>query len=143
MTTQIQPVRTDAEIARCHDVMVQLRPHLTREEFCARARHQIDHCGYELVQLSHDGEVRAVAGFRVSHNLAWGHYLYVDDLVTDEGARSEGHGEAMLRWLIEQARSLDCDELHLDSGVQRFAAHRFYLRHRMQIASHHFSLSLK
>ena len=143
MTTQIELARTDEEIARCHAVMVQLRQQLSHEEFCARARRQIDHCGYELVQLSHDGDVRAVAGFRVSENLAWGKYLYVDDLVTDETTRSMGHGEAMLRWLIERARSQDCDELHLDSAVQRFAAHRFYLRHRMQIASHHFSLSLK
>ncbi|MGZ5001726.1 MAG: GNAT family N-acetyltransferase, partial [Chthoniobacterales bacterium] len=30
----------------------------------------------------------------------------------------------------------------LDSGVQRFDAHRFYLMKRMKISSHHFSLEL-
>lgn len=33
-------------------------------------------------------------------------------------------------------------ELHLDSGVQRYGAHRFYLRHGMDITSHHFRLVL-
>jgi hypothetical protein len=31
----------------------------------------------------------------------------------------------------------------LDSGVQRFGAHRFYLRRRMDITSHHFALDLR
>jgi hypothetical protein len=32
--------------------------------------------------------------------------------------------------------------LDLDSGVTRFDAHRFYLRERMHIQSHHFALAL-
>ncbi|MGZ5023946.1 MAG: GNAT family N-acetyltransferase, partial [Chthoniobacterales bacterium] len=32
--------------------------------------------------------------------------------------------------------------LTLDSGVQRFDAHRFYLMKRMKISSHHFVLDL-
>jgi GNAT superfamily N-acetyltransferase len=63
--------------------------------------------------------------------------------VTDETARSRGHGEAMLHWLIDYARRENCDEFHLDSGVQRFGAHRFYLNHRMDITSHHFALRLR
>jgi hypothetical protein len=31
----------------------------------------------------------------------------------------------------------------LDSGVQRFGAHRFYLRRRMNITSHHFAIDLR
>jgi len=32
-------------------------------------------------------------------------------------------------------------QLHLDSGVQRYMAHKFYLREGFIIASHHFSIS--
>jgi GNAT superfamily N-acetyltransferase len=70
--------------------------------------------------------------------------------VTDETARSRGHGEAMLNWLIDYARRENCDEFHLDSGVQRFGAHRFYLNHRMfylnhrmDIPCHHFAVRLR
>ncbi len=34
----------------------------------------------------------------------------------------------MISWLKSHARQLGCNQLHLDSGVQRFSAHRFYLR---------------
>jgi hypothetical protein len=44
--------------------------------------------------------------------------------------------------LVAEARAAGCGELHLDSGVQRFAAHRFYLRERMEIMAHHFRLKL-
>jgi hypothetical protein len=32
-----------------------------------------------------------------------------------------------------------CGELHLDSGVQRFGAHRVYLKNGFDITSHHFA----
>ena len=98
--------------------------------------------GYRLALLSEDSRVRAVAGYRLGENLAWGRFLYVDDLVTDDSQRSSGHGAGLLAWLRETASEAGCDELHLDSGVQRFDAHRFYLRHGMKIASHHFCLEL-
>ena len=40
---------------------------------------------------------------------------------------------APMNWLVEYARGEGCDQFHLDSGVQRFAAHRFYLNRRMAI----------
>ena len=75
-------------------------------------------------------------------NLAWGRFLYVDDLVTDEAWSSHGVGAALLDFLVNIARESGCAELHLDSGVQRFGAHRFYLAQRMDITSHHFSMKL-
>jgi GNAT superfamily N-acetyltransferase len=83
-----------------------------------------------------------VAGFRVGENLPDGRHLHVDDLVTDQAARSAGHGERLFRWLVEEARRNGCSALTLESGVQRFAAHRFYLRQRMEIRAHHFVLPL-
>ena len=90
--------------------------------------------------LDSTGGIDLIAGYRVAHNLAWGKYLYVDDLVTDESRRSSNFGGRLMEWLVQTARDEGCDELHLDSGVQRFAAHRFYLRHGMDIASHHFRI---
>ncbi len=71
-----------------------------------------------------------------------GRFLYVDDLVTQEGDRSAGYGGFLFDWLVGQAREHDCERLELDSGVRRFNAHRFYLRKRMDISSHHFTLKL-
>lgn len=132
---------TDDEILACFPAIAQLRPHLCAEEFVPRVRRQRE-AGYRLAFLEEEGRVAAVAGFRLLENLAWGRFLYVDDLVTDAAARSRGYGERLLAWLIAEARRNGCDELHLDSGVQRHAAHRFYLRQRMEITSHHFAMKL-
>jgi GNAT superfamily N-acetyltransferase len=137
----IRVATTDDEILACHPVMVHLRPRYSAPEFLSCVRRQQGE-GYELARLDDDDHVVAVAGYRIGHNLAWGKYLYVDDLVTDASRRSEGHGQRLLDWLVGRAREQGCDELHLDSGVQRFGAHRFYLRSGMDITSHHFALAL-
>jgi GNAT superfamily N-acetyltransferase len=139
----IRTAGSAADVRRCFPVMAQLRPHLAEEEFAAQAARQRDLYGYSLVFVEDQGRVVAVAGYRVSECLHSGRYLYVDDLVTDEARRSRGHGEALLEWLAARARSEGCASLTLESGVQRHGAHRFYLRHRMHIASYHFVLPLE
>src|ERR671911_444677 len=129
--------RDDQEIESCFEVMAELRPHLKREDFVSRVRRQNAESGYELAYLKVE-KGKAVAGFRVSECLAWGKFLYVDDLVAKEGERSKGYGGLLFDWLVEYARGEGCDQFHLDSGVQRFAAHRFYLAKRMFIEAHHF-----
>lgn len=141
--TSIQLAETDDDIARCLPVLRQLRPHLTdAADAIARVRRQ-QRSGFRLGYLTAGDRVVAVAGFRLLENLAWGKFLYVDDLVTDEAQRSSGHGDRLLAWLIDHAREMGCDQVHLDSGVQRFDAHRFYLRHRFRITSHHFAMTLE
>jgi GNAT superfamily N-acetyltransferase len=132
---------SDAQILGCFPVMQQLRTHLEQQDFLSKVRRQQLE-GYRLVCLEDDGSIRAVAGFRVVENLASGRMLYVDDLVTDSAWRSRGYGKALLDWLIDQARREQCQFLDLDSGVQRFDAHRFYLSNRLIISSHHFKLKL-
>jgi GNAT superfamily N-acetyltransferase len=139
---KIALAETDAEIARCFPVMHQLRPHLIEAEFVARVR-RMQPTGFLLAALEEKGAVRAVAGYRYMDKLFCGKTLYVDDLVTDTTARSHGHGGRLLTWLAEQARARDCVELELDSGVQRFDAHRFYFRERMHVSSYHFVRALQ
>jgi GNAT superfamily N-acetyltransferase len=133
----IRIAETPAEIEQCFPVMAQLRPHLEREEFIARVQRQMAD-SYRLAYLSAGSSVIAVAGYRITENLAWGRFLYVDDLVTDQAARSRGHGKALLAWLTRHARQNGCAQLHLDSGAQRKDAHRFYLREGMENLGFHF-----
>lgn len=129
----------------CFPVIAQLRPHLDEPEFVRRVGEQAKE-GYRLAYTQVRGKATAVAGYRVQRMLFQkesGRLLYVDDLVTDEGRRSKGHGRALLAWLVQEARREDCDALELDSGVQRVGAHRFYLNQGMHIASYHFRLPLR
>jgi GNAT superfamily N-acetyltransferase len=142
MRYEIKEARDAAAIARCFPVMRQLRTHFEDEEkFFAQVERQRAE-GYRMAFLEDVNGVRAVAGFRMTESLFAGRFCYVDDLVTDEIGRSLGHGGALFDWLVAEARTAGCGKLELDSGVQRFAAHRFYLTKRMIISSHHFSLEL-
>ena len=138
---KIALAEAEADIARCYPVMAELRPHLAGQDFVAIVRRQ-QQTGYLLACLEDDGELRSVAGYRYLEMLCCGKILYVDDLVTSDSDRSRGYGGQLFDWLVDHARANGCEQLHLDSGVQRFAAHRFYLRRRMDISSHHFSLKL-
>ena len=142
MPHTIALAETDSEILACFETMAFLRPHLERDAFVVRVRLQAE-TGYKLAGLRDEScAVRCVAGYRILQQLHYGGVLYVDDLCTSEADRSRGYGNAMLDWLAEQAKAMSLDELHLDSGVQRFDAHRFYFRKRMHISSYHFRLAL-
>lgn len=132
---------TPEQIRACYPVMQQLRPHLSEVGFVEQVQQQFAE-GYQLLALEHANQVLAVAGFRLQTSLSAGKHLYVDDLVTDANTRSQGLGEALFNWLVDYAKSHHCTSLHLDSGVQRHTAHRFYLRQRMDIVYHHFALAL-
>lgn len=123
-------------------VLQQLRPHLTAESLAdvlAAGTPQ----GLRFTAIFDGDACLAVAGWRVVANTSAIRKLHVDDLVTAVGERSRGHGATLLRALVERAREMGCRRLDLDSGVQRHAAHRFYLREGLDIVGHHFGRSLE
>lgn len=139
----IQQISTVEQIQSCYEVMFQLRPHLIDEQaFIEQVQRQIAE-GYQLASYQEDGQVMAVAGFRFLEFLAWGKVLYIDDLITNSEARKNGYGGKLLKWIIEQAKQMNCDQVHLDSGPQRHDAHRLYLNHGFKIIGHHFALNFK
>ncbi|HXU35918.1 MAG TPA: GNAT family N-acetyltransferase [Blastocatellia bacterium] len=139
----IKQMNTDAEIRATYPVMSQLRSHLSEDQYLAAVRRQEDNGNYRIAAVVDDaGVAKCVAGYRLTECLCWGKFMYVDDLVTDEQARSEHYGQKMMAWLVDEARKNDCKRVHLDSGVQRHSAHRFYLRERMDIIAYHFAMAI-
>jgi len=136
----VRIAETDADLERIAGVLLELRDTFSRDALIAQIKQQMQ-AGYRVAFVEADGEVLCVAGFVVGIKLAWGKHVYVDDLVTANTQRSRGAGAAMIDWLKSHARDLGCTQLHLDSGVQRFGAHKFYLREGFKIASHHFSIT--
>lgn len=133
---------SDNDIQLTYPVMSQLRTHISADEYLVRVKRQAQTGGYQLAAVLVDGQVRCVAGYRISEALCWGRFLYVDDLVSDQNGRSKSYGKEMMAWLAEEAKVNGCQEFHLDSGVQRHGAHRFYLRERMDITCYHFAMKI-
>jgi GNAT superfamily N-acetyltransferase len=128
--------------------MQALRPHYENEESFVERVDDVQRTeGYRLVGVFEDETQHAVAvaGFRIGHMLAWGRFLYVDDLSTLPEARRRGYGRQLLEWLTEEARRLGCEQLHLDSGVgpDRTEAHRLYFNAGLAISSFHFAKRLQ
>ena len=137
----IRLVETDQDALRCVATLRELRPQLNEQSFAALFQ-DLRRDGYQLAMLQREGDVCCVAGFRIASNLYLGKYLYVDDLVTTPAFRSQGCGAEMLAWLRQHAKQLQCQALHLDSGVQRHRAHRFYLNQGLDITCYHFEQKL-
>ena len=131
-------VETEAELTAAAELLLQLRPVYSLESILVQIKHQQTQ-GYNLAIVTLENKVVCVAGFVVTEKLAWGKHLYVDDLVTDEHTRSKGAGQAMIDWLKSYCRQHDCRELHLDSGMQRKDAHRFYHREGLESTGYHFA----
>jgi GNAT superfamily N-acetyltransferase len=134
---RIDVVRTDQERQACFEVLLALRPKLSRESFLEDLV-RLGAQGYQLAAIW-DPEVRCVAGYRPMETFATGPMLFVEDLVTLETQRSHGYGEQMIAFLEGRARQLGCRFLELDAGSQRLAAHRFYRAQGLEEVALHFS----
>ena len=138
----VHKVTTDEEILATREVMRQLRPGVPEDAYLDTIRRMMRTDGYQLAAVFDGGTVRAVAGYRFMHMLYCGRILYVDDLNTDEALRSRGHGKALMDWLKDEAKAQGCVQFHLDSGIQREQAHRFYFREGLTINAYHFRTPL-
>jgi GNAT superfamily N-acetyltransferase len=133
---------TDDEILATWAVMHELRPHLARARYVERVRALMASDGFSLAAVVVDGQVQAVAGYRMVSLLHCGRALVVDDLVTSDVARSAGHGKRLLDWLKRKARDEGCAELSLVSRVTRERAHRFYFREGLGIERFEFRVAI-
>lgn len=134
--------RDDPRLDEAHAVLIQLRPHLDLTAF--REVYAEGHPqGLRFSAGWTEGRCVAVAGWRLIACTQAVRKLYIDDLVTSADVRSSGHGRQLLAHLERVARRAGASILDLDSGVARHDAHRFYLRERMAITSHHFSKPLE
>lgn len=137
---EVKVANTDAEIQSCFPALKALRPHLQdAQELLARARQQMQECGWCLLYVEDHGVAVGCASFRIAEFLAWGKTIYVDDLVVLESHRGRGFADALMQWIKAKGEASGCSELHLDSGTARLAAHRFYHRIGFSISSFHFS----
>jgi GNAT superfamily N-acetyltransferase len=136
------------DTALAFPAMQALRPHFADEAAFVERVDDVQRAeGYRLVGVFEDepAHALAVAGFRLGHMLAWGRFLYVDDLSTLPEVRRRGYGRQLLDWLGGEAERLGCEQLHLDSGVgpDRIDAHRLYFNAGLAISSFHFVRRLR
>lgn len=132
---------TKNEIIECFNVLSLLRPQLSLDEFLSSVERMSESTGYKLAYLV-EGEIRAVAGIRISEWLHTGKYLEIEELITNERERSKGYGGQLFDWILEYAKEEGCNQVRLVSGVAREKAHQFYLNKGMKFEAKYFSINV-
>jgi len=137
-TVRLLPVTTEQECLRCFDVMHELRPHLAAAQtFVSQIMRQMA-MGYRLLAAWQEDRVVGLAGYRLTENLLYGRFVYVDDLVVSAEGRRHGLGARLLTAVREEARTMACHHLVLDTGLGMALAQRFYFRQGLLSRGMHF-----
>ena len=117
------------DIAACHAIIVELRPHLTDANSFLRQVMRQREQGYRLTAAWCGGQIVGLVGYRLQENLLYGRFVYVDDLVVLNPHRNDGIGAKLLSLARAYAIGTNCGHLVLDTGLHKALAQRFYFRH--------------
>lgn len=140
---KVSELTSHQQMVESYEVMHELRTDLSLERYLELLAEMRPN-GYRLFSVHDGGRIVALAGIGLGTNFYYKHYLWVYDLITTDGARSQGHGKALLDYLEELARNEGCDTIALSSGLQRTDAHRFYAdKMKMTRASYSFVKALR
>ncbi|MBB6444795.1 GNAT superfamily N-acetyltransferase [Bacillus benzoevorans] len=122
----IKELTNEKEWTDAFPIMRQLRPHLTLSAYLEFVREAQEKEHYRILALYDQNELAAVIGFMSMTTLYYGRFIWVCDLVTDAGKRSQGYGEKLLQYVEEWAKENGYTCVALSSGLHRADAHRFY-----------------
>ena len=81
-----------------------------------------------------------MCGFREAYNLASGHHIHIDDIVTMPQSRRKGYGSRLLAEVRKIAAETGAGKIHLNVHVDngRADAHRLYFKNGFEICAYHF-----
>ena len=138
---EIKNATKPEDIHKCWEVLKALRPHLDEGRFASLIAEMITE-GYQLTFVEEQGKAVSAIGFRYLQFLYNGKHFYIDDLSTLPESRGKGYAGKLVDYVIELAKQKGYDYVTLDSGYQRFDAHKLYLNKGFILASHHFQKKL-
>ena len=131
-------ITSDKCFCAAFQLMKILRLHLdTLENFSNQIKRQWEK-DYTLLGLWIENDLVGLAGYRLTENLLYGRFLYVDDLVVKPDLQSKGYGAQLLEHVRNIAISKECDHFVLDTGLHMPLAQRFYFRNGLLAKGMHF-----
>ncbi|WP_373752719.1 GNAT family N-acetyltransferase [Neisseria weixii] len=136
------------ETATAFAALSMLRSSLTDiNRFVEQINQQQRPAGYRLLGIFEEGKHNAVAvvGFHETYNLASGHHIHIDDLVTMPQSRRKGYASRLLDEVRRIGREVGAAKIHLNVhvGQDRVNAHRLYFKNGFEISAYHFRSDTK
>lgn len=136
------------ETASAFAALSVLRSSLTDiSRFVKQINEQQRPAGYRLLGIFEENKQNAVAvcGFHDAYNLASGHHIYIDDIVTIPQSRRKGYASRLLEEVRKIGANMGVSKIHLNVHVSndRTDAHRLYFKNGFEISAYHFRRETK
>jgi GNAT superfamily N-acetyltransferase len=128
---------TAEEMLATYEVLTELYPSLTKEEYTNELTFMIQH-NYTQVVVMENEQCLGLSGVWIGNKLWCGKYLEIDNIIVSEKIRSKGVGKMIVNYLEEKAKSLGCNMMALDSYTNNFKAHKFFYNQGFSPKGFHF-----
>lgn len=85
---------------------------------------------FQTFVAEESGLIRGLVTIWLRENLAHGGQVaLIDELIVDEGCRSQGLGSGLVDRVVAHCADLNCEEMEVTTLRDNMAAQRFYLEH--------------
>ena len=122
---EIRELKTKEEMLESFDVLLEVYPTMTMEEYDRELEVMIPHNYGQVVVMDGD-TIAGLTGFWIGSKLWCGKYLELDNVVVAERYRSKGVWKMLFDFMEERAKEEKCTMLALDSYTTNFKAHKFF-----------------
>ena len=138
----VRELHSKQEIVACLNVMQELYPTLTLDEYERELTEMIQH-NYWQVGVFEDEVCIALSGYWMGTKLWCGKYLEIDNLVVANAHRSKGVGSLIIDFLKRKAEENNCTMMSLDSYATNHKAHKLFYNEGFAPLGYHFINILK
>lgn len=115
------------DLKEAYEILQEIREDQSFDDFCTMF-YFMNEENYKMIGWYDDNELITITNIKLDFSTYYGKYIYIYDLVTKTNKRSQGYGKKMIKYLSSLALSFDCDNLVLNSLIDKVEAHRFYKR---------------
>lgn len=142
MFESIVECKTDEQLEAACRLLRQMYPERSVADLRSQVQEMLDEGGWRMVGMFEDAQCVAAIMVHVGRRLYSGKFIRMDSMVIDEGLRGRGAGKKLVDWVVDEGKRLGCEKMMLDSYVENFDAHRFFLREGMAIRGYHINKAL-
>ncbi len=123
-------------------LLTQMYPERSQAMVKQEVQQMLSEGGWRVMGIFEDNQCVATLLVHVGHRLYSGKFIRMDSMVIDENLRSRGLGKKIFDWVQAEGKRLNCQKLLLDSYVENYDGHRFFLREGMAIRGYHINKAL-
>lgn len=138
---QLKILSNNLEMRDCYELIKQLNPKLSQEEYLSLIEEMIPNNYKQLIAIKNNMIV-GVCGFWINTKIYSGKYIELDNVVVDINYRGQNIGEMMCLKVMEIAENESCKVAMLDAYLENESAHKFYERLGYRKKGFHFAKKL-